>query len=61
MNLDDLSRFKELDPQDMLAHIDGLPDQLQTAWEMSQTLTLPAWQDIQTVVICGLGDRKSVV
>ena len=55
MNLDDLSRFKELDPQDMLAHIDGLPDQLQTAWEMSQTLTLPAWQDIQTVVICGLG------
>ena len=55
MNLDDLSRFEQLDPQDMRAHIDGLPDQLQTAWEMSQTLPLPGWQDIQTVVICGMG------
>lgn len=55
MNLDDLSHFKELDPQDMLAHIDGLPDQLQSAWELGRTLPLPAWQDVQTVVICGMG------
>jgi len=55
MNLDDLSHFKELDPQDMLAHIDGLPDQLQSAWELGRTLALPAWEDIQTVVICGMG------
>jgi len=55
MNLDDLSRFKELDPQDMLGHIDGLPDQLQSAWDLSKTLSLPDWQDIKTVVICGMG------
>ncbi len=55
MNLDDLPHFKELDPQDMLAHIDGLPDQLQSAWELGRTLPLPEWQEIQTVVICGMG------
>jgi len=55
MNLDDLSHFKELDPQDMLAHIDGLPDQLQSAWELGSTFALPAWTDIRTVVICGMG------
>jgi len=55
MILDDLSRFKQLDPQDMLGHIDGLPDQLQSAWDLGQTLTLPDWQGIQTVVICGMG------
>jgi glucose/mannose-6-phosphate isomerase len=55
ISLDDLSRFKELDPQDMLAHIDGLPDQLQNAWDLGQKLQLPDWQDIQTVVICGMG------
>jgi len=55
MDLDDLSRFKQLDPQDMRAHIDGLPDQLQSAWELGCTLPLPAWQNIQTVVICGMG------
>ena len=55
MDLDDLSRFKQLDPQDMLAHIDGLPDQLQSAWDLGQTLALPEWQGIKTVVICGMG------
>ncbi|MGB7873561.1 MAG: bifunctional phosphoglucose/phosphomannose isomerase [Anaerolineales bacterium] len=55
MNLDDLARFKQLDPQDMLAHIDGLPDQLQTAWDLAGTLPLPAWQEVQTVVISGMG------
>ena len=40
MNLEDLSRFKELDPQGMLAHIDGLPDQLQSAWDSSQKQAL---------------------
>ena len=55
MNLDDLNRFKQLDPQDMLAHIDGLPDQLQAAWDLGQTLALPDWQDIQNIVIAGMG------
>ena len=62
MNLDDLSRFKELDPQGMLAHIDGLPDQLQSAWDSSQKQALefadgtsPSASDIRQVVISGMG------
>jgi glucose/mannose-6-phosphate isomerase len=62
MNLDDLSHFKELDPQDMLRHIDGLPDQLAAAWDMSQRLSLefadglrPSVNEIRQIVICGMG------
>ena len=55
MNLDDLSHFQKLDTQNMLAHIDGLPDQLQTAWDLGQTLPLPEWTGIQQVVIAGMG------
>ena len=59
MNLDDLSRFKELDPQGMFAHIDALPDQLQTAWELSQSQPFedskPSKGSLRQVVICGMG------
>jgi len=62
MNLDDLARFRELDPQNMLGHIDGLPDQLQTAWDASQTQPLefaddlrPSAGDLRQVVITGMG------
>lgn len=56
MNLDDLDLFKKLDTKNMLAQIDGLPDQLQLAWELGQTLPLPAFTDIQNIVIAGMGD-----
>jgi glucose/mannose-6-phosphate isomerase len=55
MNLDDLKLFKKLDSQNMLAEIDGLPDQLQSAWELGQTRPLPRTKDIQRVVIAGMG------
>ena len=59
MNLDDLSLFKKLDPQDMLAHIDGLPDQLQTAWDLSQTQPFEDLKSsigsLRQVVIAGMG------
>lgn len=55
MNLDDFSHFKDLDPQDMLAHVDGLPAQLETAWDLGHRLPLPAWEGIQRVVIAGMG------
>jgi glucose/mannose-6-phosphate isomerase len=57
MNLDDLDLFKQLDKQDMLASIDGLPDQLQAAWTMGQTLELPAGgtREFSRVVIAGMG------
>ncbi len=56
MFLDDLDRFKQLDSQNMLAEIDGLPDQLKSAWDLGQTQPLPAANDIQRVVIAGMGD-----
>ncbi len=55
MNLDDLQRFKQLDTLNMLAEIDGLPDQLQAAWELGQSLPLPQMPSITSVVICGMG------
>lgn len=55
MNLDDLKHFKELDSLDMLGEIDGLPNQLQSAWELGQTLPLPEISEPNLVVISGMG------
>jgi glucose/mannose-6-phosphate isomerase len=55
MNLDNASAFSQYDPQDMLAHIDGLPDQLDQAWQHSQNLPLPDWSGIEQVLIAGMG------
>ncbi len=55
MVLDDLSLFKQLDKGDMLAQIDGLPDQLEAAWDLGQSLNLPAWTGIRQVIIAGMG------
>jgi glucose/mannose-6-phosphate isomerase len=56
MFLDDLDQFKQLDSQNMLAEIDGLPDQLKSAWDLGQTQTLPDVKDIQRVIVSGMGD-----
>ncbi|MBI1794385.1 MAG: bifunctional phosphoglucose/phosphomannose isomerase [Chloroflexi bacterium] len=55
MNLDDLDRFKQLDTQNMLAEIDGLPDQLKSAWDLGQTHALPNVKDVQRVIVAGMG------
>ena len=55
MNLDDLSHFSQIDTQDYLAEIDGLPDQLQSAWELGHQHALPGWSGFQRVVIAGMG------
>jgi len=55
MNLDDPSSFKEYDLQNMLAEIDGLPDQLKTAWDLGQGMSLPDWKGINQVLIVGMG------
>ncbi len=55
MNLDDLGSFSNFDTQDMLGHINGLPDQLQTAWELGLRQELPAWSDIRQVLVAGMG------
>jgi glucose/mannose-6-phosphate isomerase len=55
IDLDNFSEFKQLDRQNMLAEIDGLPDQLKSAWEMGQGMSLPDAKTIQRVVIAGMG------
>jgi glucose/mannose-6-phosphate isomerase len=55
MNLDDIKAFEQIDSQNMMAHIDGLPDQLQTAWQLGMQHPLPDWKDIHNVVIAGMG------
>jgi glucose/mannose-6-phosphate isomerase len=55
MNLDDLKNFKELDTLDMLGEIDGLPNQLQSAWELGQLPPLPDISEPTSIVISGMG------
>jgi glucose/mannose-6-phosphate isomerase len=59
MNLDDLNLFKQIDTQNMIGQINGLPDQLQTAWDLGQTLPLPEFKDAQNIVISAMGDSAS--
>lgn len=55
MDLDDLERFRQLDTLNMLGEIDGLPDQLESAWELGGRMPLPKVKEIRQVVIAGLG------
>jgi glucose/mannose-6-phosphate isomerase len=55
MNLDDVSAFAKIDTQDMISEIDGLPDQLMAAWDLGKNLSLPDWDDIQTILVSGMG------
>ncbi len=55
MNLDNLDYIQQLDPQNMLAEIDGLPQQLETAWALGNSQPQPAVQGITRVVIAGMG------
>ncbi len=55
MNLNDIKQMKQLDPEGMIDHINGLPDQLAAAWELGQSQPLPAWQNIKHIVVAGMG------
>lgn len=55
MNLDDLDRFRQLDPSGMLEKIDELPAQLEKAWGLGQSLALPSGPAPRRLLIAGLG------
>lgn len=55
MNLDDLDRFKQLDTLNMLAEIDNLPDQLESAFQLGMEHDLPDRRDIKQIVVAGMG------
>src|SRR5690606_24846862 len=51
-----LNRIPELDADNMLGHIDALPDQLEAAWARAHELELPFdASGLQQVVISGMG------
>lgn len=55
MDLNDLSQFKKLDAEDMLGHIDGLPDQLMKAWELgTQSIQVESFS-LKNITVCGMG------
>jgi glucose/mannose-6-phosphate isomerase len=55
MQLDDHLSFPKIDLQNMIGHINRLPDQLAEAWAYGQGLDLPGWQGIERVLITGMG------
>ena len=55
MNLDQWEKFGELDQGDMLAEIEGLPVQLESAWALGQDMPLHDPAGIGNVVLAGMG------
>ena len=55
MNLDDSLSFAALDTRNLLAEIDGLPDQLREAWALGQSIELRSWEGITRVLLVGMG------
>lgn len=55
MLLNDTSTFAALDPQNMLAEIESLPDQLAAAWQLGQICPLSKADGVKQVVIAGMG------
>ena len=55
MILDEPENFKNLDPLDMLGYINQLPEQLQAAWELGREYPLPEVNQVNRVVIAGMG------
>jgi glucose/mannose-6-phosphate isomerase len=55
MDLNNLRHFKELDLRNMLAEIDGLPDQLAAAFALGLQQPLPDWKNLRHALIAGMG------
>lgn len=55
MDLNNFNDFSKLDPDGMLAHIDGLPEQFAEAWKLGLAQELPQMNGIKAVVIAGMG------
>jgi glucose/mannose-6-phosphate isomerase len=56
VNLDDLSIYLKLDPEDMLGRIKELPMQCQQAWQTAMSFKLPeTYRDINKVIVLGVG------
>jgi glucose/mannose-6-phosphate isomerase len=55
MDLNQYQDFPKLDSQNMLAQMNGLPEQLETAWKEAEALPLSDFSDVRRVLIAGMG------
>jgi len=55
MDLNNYTSFSKIDEQNYLAEIEILPNQLENAYQLGLTLSLPQWQGFQRVLIAGMG------
>jgi glucose/mannose-6-phosphate isomerase len=55
MDLNNFTAFPSIDQQNYLAEIENLPSQLENAYQLGLSLSLPTWQGIQGVLIAGMG------
>jgi glucose/mannose-6-phosphate isomerase len=55
MDLNRFQDFKELDSQNMLAEMNGLPEQLEKAWKEAEAFPLPDFSQVKGVLIAGMG------
>jgi glucose/mannose-6-phosphate isomerase len=55
MDLNNYQDFSKLDTQNMLEEIQGLPEQLEEAWQTAQALPLDNYQGIKQVIVAGMG------
>ncbi len=50
-----LEEIKKLDPQNSYESTEKILDQLEVAWQQVNALTIPRFDNIQTIVFCGMG------
>jgi len=55
MDLNKFEDFAELDSQNMLKEMNGLPEQLETAWKEAEGLPLGDFSPVRQVIIAGMG------
>ncbi|MGH2442141.1 MAG: bifunctional phosphoglucose/phosphomannose isomerase [Chloroflexota bacterium] len=56
VDLDDRSTYSRLDPDDMFRRVNDLPEQVESAWQIANRLTLPdEYRSVRSVIITGMG------
>jgi glucose/mannose-6-phosphate isomerase len=55
MDLNEFQMMKSLDKDDMLSHVQALPDQLLTSWDCGLKKPLPEWNRPSAIVVSGMG------
>ena len=55
MKLNNHQDFSKLDTQNMMGEMDGLPEQLEAAWQEAEALPLDDYSGVTQVIVAGMG------